>query len=840
MLTKHIVAQGTLPDSAKYKALRRIVKGIILKAEDAGRNLYDILQNTKQADVIYNYFTTKGADPNAITDIRERNAAIKAKKEIDDIGQRLVKRGLMREETRKSFEGQYLPRAYMSHLLGEAEFKKAVTRGGVGVDFTYLKSRKDIPEGIRKLVMGEIEDPAYLASKATTVPVKDLAILDWLDGIAANDNWVVPKTMVKFDTLGTLAKLSKENKLSQSIIDSVDIKNTEGVNVSGMWLSKEAGRIGEMMSFMPDLTDGERTTLTSLIEKMRGASESALGVSVDDKLYVKIPDTPKFGMLGGMAVRKEIYNDVFAGMEITTGDTSTVERLVGDGSVVQKYGRIWKWAKVPANPPSYVRNFTSNLILMQMSGMKVQDMPGLFINGLKDMYGKGEHGGKLYQLAKDLGLTAGGFSQAELGKIEGEFKKLQTRMKKGGDSQMNIMAAIKGALMTGMDKTTDFYGGIDSLGKMMMVQNELNKRGLKVKDLSEYEIGSTERQALDDAALNAEKWLFDYSNVKQSVRYLRNAPFGAPFMSFTSLVAPLMLETVITKPWKFAPYYALGWAMKEWFKENHDIDEEQLEALKLGLSEYLKEKADGLGPAPVIPLPYLDKNGRVQFLDVSYLYPWGMFSEMIGEISRGELRDAFKTFGLFGSPVNNIASAISTGVDPFSRKPIVDKTGSFGEQFGDLFWYAYNLSMPSFLHGTGWGNEGFGAARRIYDAATGKIDKNGEPKFTMGQSISRMGGMNVTPLAVPEGRNKRMKFEYSQLLKLQRLAQRDIQNMYIMRSPKDEIDEKIKYYKEKINEAGTELAEKIKKSKPPMQLIKAREAFLRKNKQKAEEYRASL
>ena len=166
-----------------------------------------------------------------------------------------------------------------------------------------------------------------------------------------------------------------------------------------------------------DLSEGERTTLTSLIGKMKKASESALGASIDDKLYQKIPDTPKYGMLGGMAVRKEIYNDIFAGMEVTTGDISTVEKFVGDGSVVQKFGRIWKWAKVPANPPSWIRNFSSNLILMQMGGMRVRDMPGLLVNGIKDMRGYGEHKGQLYQLAKDLGLTAGGFSQAELGRV---------------------------------------------------------------------------------------------------------------------------------------------------------------------------------------------------------------------------------------------------------------------------------------------------------------------------------------------------------------------------------------------------------------------------------------
>ena len=388
-------------------------------------------------------------------------------------------------------------------------------------------------------------------------------------------------------------------------------------------------------------------------------------------------------MLGGMAVRKEIYNDIFAGMEVTTGDISTVEKFVGHGSVVQKFGRIWKWAKVPANPPSWIRNFSSNLILMQMGGMRVRDMPGLLVNGIKDMRGYGEHKGQLYQLAKDLGLTAGGFSQAELGRMQSEFTKLAQKQKKQDDpSSLNMIGDIKNVLFKFMDATTDFYGGIDSLGKMMMIKNELDKRGLKVKDLSEYK--GAEKQTLDDAALNAEKWLFDYSNVKQSVRYLRNAPFGAPFMSFTSLVAPLMVETVITKPWKFAPYYAFGWLMKEWFKDNNDIDEEQLEALKLGLSEYLKEKADGIGPAPVVPLPYLDQNGRVQFLDISYLYPWGMFSEMIGEISRGELVDAVKTLGLFGSPVNNVVSAITTGQDPFSRKPIVDETGTPKAKLADI------------------------------------------------------------------------------------------------------------------------------------------------------------
>ena len=167
---------------------------------------------------------------------------------------------------------------------------KAVTRGGVGTDFKYLIARKDIPEGVRKLIMGQIEDPAYLASKATTIPVKDLAILDWLDQIATNDNWVVPKTMVKFDILGSMARLAKKNNLSQKIIDSVDLKDTKDVNVSGMWLSKESSRINEMVQSMPDLSEGERKLLRELTTEMAEASKVALNTAetIDTKLYTQM------------------------------------------------------------------------------------------------------------------------------------------------------------------------------------------------------------------------------------------------------------------------------------------------------------------------------------------------------------------------------------------------------------------------------------------------------------------------------------------------------------------------------------------------------------------------
>ena len=836
-LLKHIVAQGTLPDRLKYHALRRRIKGIIKNAEDAGKELYDVLKNTKQADVIFNYFTTKGANPRLITDRTERAAAIAAKEKIDSIGRKLVDKKLMREKTRQEHEGAYLPQVYLKYLLGQDNFRRAVTRGGVAIDMKYLIARKDIPEGVKKLIYGEIKDPAYLASKATSVPVKDMAILDWLGHIAANPNWVVPKSMVSFDALGTMKGIIKDHKLSKELLDTLDIKDTKAVKVSSYWLENESARINDMKEDM-ELTAEEMEIVVGLTKAMKKAAKEITGLNFNTKEYRTVPESPKYGMLAGIAVRKEIYDDIFGGMSLTTGDISTAEAILGNGSLVGDYNRLWKWAKVPANPPSWVRNFGSNLILMNLGGVSVGSMPGLMISSLADMRKAGKHKGKLHQLAKDLGLTAGTFSNVEIGRIEREFKHLEAKLKGQKSTPWAAFGAMKGAFAKFRDATTDFYGGIDSLGKMMMLKHQLDKQGIEVKDLAKYgDPGSAERLALDDIAANAEKWLFDYSNVLPSVRFLRQAPFGAPFISFTSFVGPLMLETAITKPWKFAPYYALGWAMKEWFKNNYELDDEDLEGLKVGLSEYLREKAtESFFPTGVIPLPWLDENKRVQFLDVSYIYPWGMFSEIAGELSEGSIGSALKTVGLMGSPLFNIASAVSTGIDPFSRREIIDPNGTPTEQAMDIWWYAFNLSMPPMLHGAGPGNEGFGALTRLHEAWTGELTKEGEARFTMGQAFGRMAGFNITPLAVPEGRIKHLRWDYSQLQKLLRQAKRDIRNMFIMQKPKSEIEEAKKEYLAKIRERLEKFKDKVRMSQPPESLIKERRSFQRQKEKEALRY----
>ena len=102
-----------------------------------------------------------------------------------------------------------------------------------------------------------------------------------------------------------------------------------------------------------------------------------------------------------------------------------------------------------------------------------------------------------------------------------------------------------------------------------------------------------------------------------------------------------------------------------------------------------------------------------------------------------------------------------------------------------------------------------------------------------------MFGQNVTPIAVPEGRNKQLRYEYSQLKKLERLAKRDLKNSIIMQESEKEIKEKLNAYRDKIIKARNELQKKINISTPPMSLLRQREDALKKMRQRLQQRKAS-
>jgi len=856
-LTRRLVSQGTLNDVEMYKELRRRNKGTIMLAEQAGERLFKVLSKSDDQKALYEYFTTFNADPTKIKNELERKEAVKAKEKINAIGKALVKRGLMTQESLDKYGDQYLPRKYMKYLLSESDYAKISTGGAdVKLDLSYLKKRLDIPQGIRELILGEVKDPAFLSSVAITAPLRDMAMLDWLEQIAIvgtkeGRDWVLPETLVQFDTLGMMKQLAGGNT---ELIKQLQLYDTEGVNVSGHWLLNEADRLQDLIDNRLVLTPDKEALVKGLIKKMRASGQKIAGV-VLPKNYVKVPKGRKYGMLSGMAVRKEIFQDIWGSPSQGSFDVddngyisqSWAEKVLGTGGAFERYNRLWKWSKVSANPPSWVRNFVSNMIFMTLGPIPIHSLPGLFKDAIIDQIstrnrqrkGEAPDPNSMTALADKMGLTSGGFSQVELKMIRNSFAESKVK----GDGVLGILN-IRNAFI-GFEKyvqrpTSDLYGGIDTLGKVMMLTH------LKRKGFSD-----------DRAAMEAEKWLFDYSNPLPSVKYLRKSAFGAPFLSYPSFVAPLMIETIIKRPWKLAPYFIFGELMTALFKEQQDIDDEEWQATLETLPPYLKNKAvggsitDKLFPKSVIPLVWptswggsLDKLGRAQPVDVGYLQPWGMFAEVMRELDPTKKggwspADATHSVGLLGAPILNIATTMLTNRDPFSDREIFDEFATQGEKAAAWFHYMWNLTMPPMMHGlTAGPGQGFGAIRRLIDAYDDTVvTKDGEPKFTEGQAIARMFGMNVTPIAPWEARQKIAYFEYQKIQRLTRKIAHDYRIGLQNGLSKKELEEVTKINVDKANALIKDLKEMLAKPLPKslkrskLQKLKAREKFLKRVKQ---------
>lgn len=147
-------------------------------------------------------------------------------------------------------------------------------------------------------------------------------------------------------------------------------------------------------------------------------------------------------------------------------------------------------------------------------------------------------------------------------------------------------------------------------------------------------------------------------------------------------------------------------------------------------------------------LPFKDANGKWQFADIGYFFPWQMPQDVVEGIAKGNYGDAYRALNLFSSPIVNVIQAMNTGIDPFTDRPIADKRDPIEKQVRDIVGYVWSLAMPSFI-------ANYGAAGKALDKLEGSgINRYGEPTSTWGQIAGRALGVNVYPVA-PEAQRAR-------------------------------------------------------------------------------------
>lgn len=457
-------------------------------------------------------------------------------------------------------------------------------------------------------------------------------------------------------------------------------------------LAEEVEIFRKVVEKQPDniATRKQYDTLNATLQK---AMEETRNVPEE---FVQLPSTKSYGPLAGTFVRKPIADDLRPIMGSTKEWGSLVNTLL---SVEQQGMALFKATHVALNFPTAFRNTISNILQNNMRGRPLNKIPGDFVDALKSVKAKDQD----YTQARRHGLFKTNWAVTEINEILNEFAKVS------GDSWASFMGGVKNA--------AKYYGKIDDIAKHT-IYVQLRKEGVPI----------------DKAILEAQKWGMDYSLASRSVKGLRR--HFVPFISYQYKIAPLIMESLQKRPWVIGKYAALPFIAQEAAKYMNDISDEEWKKLKKDLPFYIKKNKTSA------PLPVKDPDGRWQWVNLEYYFPWGNWMSIFRDLKEQDFGELYDDTGI-GNPFMDLAMAMSSKgldtppLDPFTRQPIYNKLDSPAEQWSKIAEFLYTKWAPSML--TRHGAAG-------YTASIGQEDKWGR-KITPGQAVSRWFGLNITAIS---------------------------------------------------------------------------------------------
>jgi hypothetical protein len=354
-------------------------------------------------------------------------------------------------------------------------------------------------------------------------------------------------------------------------------------------------------------------------------------------------------------------------------DPAVAEDVLGMAKISESWGEMagtlgrvyqggigaFKYTKTVMNPATHFRNIFGSMVFHHLT------VGGLGVFNPKNMmYTRGRAalkagpGNADYMDALKAGLL-GSSHDREL--YEHLAKSIDSELAQGA-TVPDLIAKIPGIgdswigrkAQAGLSRAERFYRGVDEMAKMDAF---LTRRDAWKKKLTQSGFkGDVHQEAVSRAASDVAKFQPMFVQNSPFTNLVRNA---IPFASFTT-------ETV--RIWKNAlvenPHRAFFW--------NHFVESaSQVSAAAAGFSPDEIEAAHGSlahfqqGKKSLVWPWRVD--GKPVFLDMSYMIPLANIAE--AEAAEATFFD-YAQIDPFTNPFASIAAAASTGVDPFTKRPV--------------------------------------------------------------------------------------------------------------------------------------------------------------------------
>ena len=771
---------GNMPYQKAYVGVDSIFKGKMAVVEKNPGAVAEILNtiNPLQNQLVFKYYTTKGADINEIplTPI-QKDVIVNSKAAIREIGESLYKLGAISKESYEKYDDAYLHLVYLEYLNQYKGSNKTPFMG-------WAKKRKDLDDGA-KLALGMIKDVKFLVPETLGIMSRDHTLLAMFDTISkvsteANTHWVM-KDRIPLEYLGV--KMDLDTALTQLEMNERIILQHEKVDKNTF--GADDTMIERMKLDTKNLSDqitNSQAQMSKELElafqnaKTKGHTKVATKEEFLKENYIQMPNTVKQGALRNKYVRKEIHKDLQSiNSAYTFGDKSDMEKFFAEGGTMDRMNRFWKLSKVGLNPASWVRNIMGNFTLLDLStstnklklvGMLHEELSGLY-SGKQSNY---------WRLAEKHGLFGVTFSAMELQLLHNTYAKGLTDSQKAFGSRastphsnslhflderlMHFMEMGKDEATSAISKagiaTSKLYGLMEGAFKTVSfkdyIQTWESQNGVSLDSLSE------EQQLIvtTKAAAHANDSIFDYSKVPSWVRFLRTTPLGMPFLTFTYKAFPASIKAMVNHPIKFAQYAALPSLLTMLAAGMNDWDDKDVKELNSKMSDYYRHNSG------VAILPWKDSEGRAQLINLDFLFPWSQHVHAVRTLTDGyhdggvlgsatSSADAARVLGILGGPLPQTITAMTTGINSFTGKPIMTPGANPTQQVTDLARYSWDLATPSWISSTGWFS-------KLYNTFKDKpsVDRFGDLKTTPTQAIMDITGVAPKPISEHGQQNRRL------------------------------------------------------------------------------------
>ena len=582
-----------------------------------------------------------------------------ARKLITEVAQEYVDAGLITRETFAKNKNIYLKRSYRGKLKDRPFGEELKLRGAT------LKVTKDEYNKIYK------KQKAYTTTSET----------------------VQKKTGLFVEKEGT-KKLIKNHRgwelLPSSETNFKKLKKNDMVEIRWEYTKPQRVGLSEIEDASYAIAETGRAFSTTLsqfrlyknISKTDYVFDSLKNIPIAERgNYKMIPTTDmgktggkkRFGALAGKYVPEEIYKNLVAANKYARAESSAFYKGY------RKLNSVWKISKTAWNPTVHVNNIMSNFVLHDLVDAEIKYLPkawtALTTHGKKNKAGKLQRS-ELVETATKYGVFDSGFIQVELKNIQSGTK-FPYKFDENLDTFNNSVNAAKniyenGVLKNklGLETLTQWYGFEDAVFRLSVFQDRLSKGW-----------------SAADAALDARKSFIDYNIDAPAINWMRNTV--TPFLAYTYRIIPILAETAIVRPWKYAKYAALGYGLNKMGGIVGGGDEEAERAV---MPERKQGEFLNMGFLPFrnikVPIPP-GKDGKPYYMDFTRFVPGGDILDLNGTLP-GVPAPLQPSGGLAGEILFPLA-----GYDLFQRKKIEGQTGIPNEDWAIRLGAIKDKLMPN-------------------------------------------------------------------------------------------------------------------------------------------------